>query len=213
MKQGTLYTDFVSPFAYLAMRRLGELDGRLEIDIKPLLFAGLLDHWGQKGPAEIPAKKIHTFHLARWYAKAHGIDFRPPPAHPFNPLRALRLAIALGSTRQVSDAVFEQIWLKGNLPDDDAGWAAIQSAVRVADAEAMISAPAVKAELRANGAAAIAAGVFGVPTFVVDGRLFWGVDALDMLIDVLDGRLDPDDAEGRRIQSLAPSATRPGAKI
>lgn len=212
MKQATLYTDFISPFAYLAMCRLGEFDDRLDIDIKPVLFAGLLDHWGQKGPAEIPAKKVHTFDLVRWYAEKYGIEYRLPPAHPFNPLRALRLAIALGSTRAAAEAIFQQIWVAGNLPDDAAGWAAMQAALEVGDGDGMIADPAVKAGLRLNGEAAVTAGVFGVPTFVVDGDLFWGVDALDMLIDSLDGKLDLKDAQSQRARTLTPSAVRPGSK-
>ncbi len=210
MKSATLYTDFISPFAYLAMQRLDELTAHLEIEIKPILFAGLLNHWGQKGPAEIPAKKVHTFDLVRWYAAKHGIEFDLPPAHPFNPLRALRLAIALGSTRAVADTLFNRIWQAGELPDDAAGWAALQAALGVAGGAALISRPEVKAELRANGEAAIAAGVFGVPTFVADGHLFWGVDAVDMLIDYLEGRLDLGDAQAQRVRALQPSAMRPG---
>jgi len=209
MKTATLYTDFISPFAYLAMQRLAELTAHLEIEIKPVLFAGLLNHWGQKGPAEIPAKKIHTFDLVRWYADKHGIDYQIPPVHPFNPLRALRLAIALGSTRAVAETIFNRIWQRGDLPDDAAGWAALQAALEVVDGEALISTLEVKAELRDNGEAAIAAGVFGVPTFIVDGHLFWGVDAIDMLIDYLDGRLNMTDAAAQRVRALQPSATRP----
>jgi len=211
-KSATLYTDFISPFAYLAMHRLDALTDRLALDIKPVLFAGLLDHWGQKGPAEIPAKKLHTFHLVNWYAQRHGIAYRLPRYHPFNPLRALRLAIALDSSRKVVDIIFDQIWQAGHLPDDDDGWAAIQAALGVENANDLIAAAPVKAELRANGEAAIAAGVFGVPTLVVDGLPFWGVDGMDMLRDYLDGKLDLNDAQSSRARSLEASAVRPGSK-
>lgn len=50
------YFDFISPFAYLQFVRLGELAGA-RLRLRPVLFAGLLQHWGQLGPAEIPAKR------------------------------------------------------------------------------------------------------------------------------------------------------------
>jgi len=212
MKPATLYVDFVSPYAYLAMKRLDEVSDRLDVEIKPVLFAGLLNHWENKGPAEIPPKRIHTFRTVRWYADKHGIDYRMPPHHPFNPLRALRLAIALGSTREVVGTIFDQIWWHGQLPDDAGGWATIQEALALTDGDALTAAPAVKDQLRANGEAALAEGVFGVPTFVVDGEGFWGVDSMDMLIDWLDGRLDLADAEAQRILTIKPSAERPGSK-
>jgi len=212
MKPATLYVDFVSPYAYLAMKLLDEVAGRLDIEIRPVLFAGLLNHWENKGPAEIPPKRIHTFRTVRWYADKNGIEYKMPPHHPFNPLRALRLAIALGSTRDVVDAIFDQIWRHGNLPDDAGGWAAIQSALQVTDGDSLTADPVVKDQLRANGEAAVADDVFGVPTFVVDGEGFWGVDSMDMLIDWLDGRLDLADAEAQRILTIKPSAERPGSK-
>ena len=52
--------DFVSPYAYLQFRQLDRLPDDLEVLFRPVLFAGLLDHWKQLGPAEIPAKKAST---------------------------------------------------------------------------------------------------------------------------------------------------------
>ena len=53
----TWYFDFVSPFSYICLHRLKELPPDLAIEYRPVLFAGLLNHWGQKGPAELPAKR------------------------------------------------------------------------------------------------------------------------------------------------------------
>src|SRR6266513_5445760 len=89
------YFDFVSPYSYIALHRLGELSH--PVIYKPVLFAGLLNHWGQKGPAEIPAKRRWTYRWCTWWAKELGVPFRFPAAHPFNPLQHLRLALASGS--------------------------------------------------------------------------------------------------------------------
>jgi 2-hydroxychromene-2-carboxylate isomerase len=57
----TWYFDFISPFAYLQQARFNDFPKEIEIQAKPLLFAGLLSHWEHKGPAEIPAKRIFTY--------------------------------------------------------------------------------------------------------------------------------------------------------
>ena len=73
------YFDFVSPFAYLQLAQFDRLPGSLEIDYVPVLFAGLLEYWENKGPAEIPEKRRHTYRFCQWYGERHGIPFRFPP--------------------------------------------------------------------------------------------------------------------------------------
>ena len=76
------------------------------------------------------------------------------------------------------------------------------------DAESLISAQTVKDELRANGDQAIARGVFGVPTFAIDGELFWGFDATGMVSDYLTDRQWFDSTEMTRIGNLPAAAHR-----
>ena len=205
--QLTLYTDIISPYAWLAMACLDRMDNRPEMTIKPLLFAGLLNHWEHKGPAEIPAKKAFTFKYVRWAADRDGVPLNRPPYHPFNPIRALRLAIALGATHEVMMSLFQAIWVDGNLPDDEDGWENIKQATNCLDADDRIAEAEVKSALIRNGEEAISKGVFGVPTFSVDDELFWGLDAMDMLQEYLD---DPAGYKARNegVEDLKPSATR-----
>jgi 2-hydroxychromene-2-carboxylate isomerase len=56
MKKAAWYFDFVSPFAYIGFARLDRLAHKLEIRYRPVLFAGLLNHWEQKGPASHQAR-------------------------------------------------------------------------------------------------------------------------------------------------------------
>lgn len=186
MKHATWYFDVISPFAYLQAMRLGELPDDVTLSCKPTLFAGFLNHWGQLGPAEIPPKKIFTFRHSLWRARKAGIPYTTPRKHPFNPLRALRLAESADGELAVVQAIFRSIWVEGHLPDDDAGFAAMQDAAGISDGEARVSDPEVKARLLKNGEEAIAAGVFGVPTFAIDGEIFWGDDAFEMVLDYLD---------------------------
>ena len=179
------FFDFVSPFSYLQCMKFPALPEDCELRMRPVLFAGLLDAWAHKGPAEIAPKRRFTYRYVHWLAGREGIPFRFPPAHPFNPLRPLRLALALGSDPATIREIFRFIWAEGRLIEGDAEWSALTRRLGVPDADARIAAPEVKAALRRNGEEAVAAGVFGVPTFLVDGELFWGYDATPMLLDYL----------------------------
>jgi 2-hydroxychromene-2-carboxylate isomerase len=186
MKRIVFYFDVVSPFAWLAFERLPQvLAGcSYEVDYRPLLFAGLLNHWGSKGPAEIEPKRAWTFRHVHWLAQHHGIALDTPAVHPFNPLPLLRLALACGPNRRVVEALFRHVWIGGLDAQDPQRLAEL--AARLAPARD----PAgddVKAELRRLTERAAAEGVFGVPTFALDGRHFWGLDALPMLRDALRG--------------------------
>lgn len=202
------YFDVISPFAYLQSLRLGEVSDRADISLKPVLFAGLLNAHGQKGPAEIPSKKLFTYRMVTYLAASRGVPFKFPDAHPFNPIRALRLCIALGSMPDVVGKIFHAIWGEGHLPDNDAGWQAIQSAVGITNGDELIADPAVKQELIANGEQALSENVFGVPTFTADGEVFWGDDAIGFFSAWLDDQSLLKKPEMTKLNDLPSSATR-----
>lgn len=174
------YFDFISPYAYLQWQRLRREAQGLALRPRPVLFAGLLNHWGSKGPVEIPPKRGWTYAHSLWVARRHDIPMRLPSAHPFNPLPLLRLAIMLGATEDVVDRLFGFVWRDGLLPSDAEAWQDLLDELLVESSE--LNGEQIKSALHANCEQAIAAGVFGVPTAVVDGELFWGVDATDMLL-------------------------------
>jgi len=179
--------DPISPFAYLAFERLPEaLEGcSYAVEYRPLLFAGLLAQWGQKGPAEIEPKRQWTFRHVAWLAHQWGLPLQTPATHPFNPLPLLRLVVAAGANRRTVELVMRHVWRGGGAEAlDPARLDALAREMKPARDPASAE---VKAELRAATDAAIARGLFGVPTFELDGRLFWGVDALPMLRAALEG--------------------------
>lgn len=185
MKRIAFHFDVVSPFAYLAFERLPQvLEGcSYVVDYRPVLFAGLLAHWGQKGPAEVEPKRAWTFRHVHWLAAQHGIALDTPAAHPFNPLALQRLALACGPNRHIVEALFRHVWVGGGDANDPARLAALTAALAPARDPAS---PEVKAELRAATDDAVARGIFGVPSYELDdgsggGRVFWGLDALPML--------------------------------
>src|SRR5215472_10736507 len=93
MKRVDVYFDFVSPYPWLAAHQLGELreSAAATFCFVPVLFAALLDHHSNMGPAEIPAKRRYTIQDTQRWAVYLGLKFNSPPAHPFNPLKPLRV--------------------------------------------------------------------------------------------------------------------------
>jgi 2-hydroxychromene-2-carboxylate isomerase len=191
MKALTFWFDPISPYAYLAFERLPQALEGLSYSVRhrPVLFAGLLKQWGQKGPAEIEPKRAWTFRQVHWLAHRHGILLQTPAQHPFNPLALLRLALACaddgtGPNRWACESVLRHVWHGGHDANDPVRLAALTQALapRRDPGDA-----AVKQALIAATDEAIAQGLFGVPTIEVDGRLFWGVDALEMLAAYLHG--------------------------
>lgn len=196
-RHARFYFDYISHNAYLGWSRLDDLSDRygLDIDLVPVLFAGLLKASGQLGPAEVPAKN-------RWMArdvirKAALIELplAPPASHPFNPLTALRVTVMTqdpGQRSLVVARLFDATWASGlDVSDPEVIRAVLSEAgldgtalLRLADSED------AKRRLRDNTEAAIAAGVFGVPTILVDDQLFWGYDDIRYLELYLQGH-DP----------------------
>lgn len=184
------YFDFISPYSYLAFETLPQALAAIEpapvLRYRPVLFAGLLNHWGHLGPAEVPPKRRFTYEHCAWLADRHGIAMRAPRQHPFNPLPLLRAAIAAGAGRDAIGRLFRLVWRDGTLPDEPP-FARLLAELGIA--AGALDAPEVKASLRANGEAAIAAGVFGVPTAVARTdrgvRAIWGFESLPMLTDWL----------------------------
>lgn len=190
MKHITFYLDFVSPYAWLAFKALPQtlMGVSHSVTYKPVLLGSLLQHHGQRGPAEIPAKRDWTYRHVLWQAQQQGVDLQMPAAHPFNPLGLLRLAVASDPNgcpnRYVCETVFRYVWEGGADAADTARLAALVQ--QLAPARDLADA-SVKAQLRDHGNEAIAHGVFGVPAWRVDEKVFWGLDALPMLRAYLDG--------------------------
>lgn len=214
------YFDFISPYAYLQFAAHPDLFEWPDLEFKPIVFAGLLGHWGHKGPVEIPEKRRQTYRMIAFQAEQRGVALKFPPGHPFNPVSALRLATALGNERPalpVIRTIFEFIWKEGRSLGDD--WAMLCDRLEIDNANELIGDASVKDRLRANGEEAIALGIYGVPTFAVRGaaaspsmrtELFWGEDATGMLRAYL---ADPslfDSPQMRTLDTLPVAAARKG---
>ncbi len=180
MRQIDFYFDIISPFAHVALARFGELPADVEVKPKPILLGPLLAHWGQRGPAEIAPKRLHTYRLSCFLGEKYGLAMRFPQRHPFNPLAAMRLLAGSGADLETVRKAFDFVFSDGRAPDNESDLAAFAACTGVD--LALAGKQNAKDRLRALTDEAIARGVFGVPTFAVDDELFWGVDAFDMLL-------------------------------
>jgi 2-hydroxychromene-2-carboxylate isomerase len=200
--------DVISPFAHLSLQQLPRLPAGTEIERVPVLLAGLLNHHGQVGPAEIESKRRFTYRFVVWRARKMGVPLTMPPVHPFNPLSALRLIIAAGSDQRSVQTAFDFVYGQGRNVSDPAVLAELSRALGLPDMEAALSDPGVKQTLRRNTDWAIERGVFGVPTFVIGSELFWGHDAFEMVVDYLHDPGQFNDAQMKRIDDLPVGVTR-----
>ena len=201
------YFDFISPFAYLQWRRLRRDHPEVALNPKPLLFAAILHHVGQLGPAEIPQKRRHTYRIVLWQARQAGVPLHFPPAHPFNPLPALRLCLAAPNRIEAIDAIFAHIWEYGRAADSIEALADVARELGIIDPAAAIARDEVKRELLANGEEAMALGLFGVPTLRVRDELFWGNDATELALAYRDDE-NALDAEMRRVDAIPEAVQR-----
>jgi 2-hydroxychromene-2-carboxylate isomerase len=188
------YFDYLSPYAYFAWRNITKFckDHELELRAHPVVFGKLLDHWGQLGPAEIPPKREWLAKYCYRYAQQHGFEFNGPKFHPFNSLPALRLSLneVIGMNQEkVISAIFEAGWSQGKDIGDLNELISILDSLGV-DGTALseqINKHSVKEILKQETNNAIELGVFGIPTMIIDGQLFWGNDQFDHMSLYVEG--------------------------
>lgn len=192
-----LIFDFGSPNAYLSMKALPDLLDRTGADlvITPCLLGGIFKATGNKAPmiqyADAPAKLAYENLEIRRFIARHGlVKFRINPHFPVNTLTIMRGAIVAddeGNLDDYVDAVNRAMWEDGLKMDDPEVIADFLSANGF-DGPALLARtqePGIKAKLVANTDAAVARGVFGIPTFFVSGEMFFGKDRLAQVEEAL----------------------------
>ncbi len=194
-----LIFDFGSPNAYLSMKALPELLERTGADlvITPCLLGGIFKATGNKAPmiqyADAPAKLAYeNLEMRRFIEKLGLTKFRLNPHFPVNTLTIMRGAIVAeddGNLDDYVDAVNRAMWEEGLKMDDPEVIAPFLSANGF-DGPALLERtqePEIKAKLVANTEAAVARGVFGIPTFFVGDEMFFGKDRLGQVEEALCG--------------------------
>lgn len=204
MKNTTLdfYFDYLSPFAFFSWLKIEKFceEYQLELKAHPVVFGKLLDHWGHRGPAEIPPKNLWVGRYCKRYATLAGFEYNPPKYHPFNPLPSLRMSLAQVSGSD-QHAVISAIFKAGWTESEDLGSVASLIAILERQGIACEKFSTLITELETKNAlieeteSAIARGVFGVPTMIVGEQLFWGNDQFDHMRLLLEGNDPVDPAE------------------
>ncbi len=194
----TCYLDFASPYAWLAFAQLPHaLEGMsYQVRYRPVLLGALLQHHGNPGPAGIAPKRAWTYRHATWLGQHLGVALQMPARHPFSPLPLLRLALQCSRVgddgqadinRFVAETIFRHVWEGGHEALAPARLDALHASLAP---QIRCELDAAKQRLRTNTDAAAALGVFGVPSFAAQERVYWGLDSLPMLRADLLGAAD-----------------------
>jgi 2-hydroxychromene-2-carboxylate isomerase len=197
-----VYFDVASPFAYLGLTQLPALAAMgVQPRLVPILLGALFRDIGQ---ANVPllampvAKQRYIgLDLGRW-ASWWGEPFDFPRKFPQRTIAAQRLCVLAAAEGwevgvRLATALGRARWAEQrDLEDEQVLRAIVGAAGLPEDWVARTQEPAIKAQLADHTAAARAAGVFGVPTYIVDGKhLFWGQDRLDLVARALAGWTPP----------------------
>ena len=210
MKEIHFYFDVISPYAWLAFQALPKALAGIShrVHYHPVVFGAMLKHHGQLGPAEMPGKRDWTYRQVMWLAKQQGTDLQMPASHPFNSLSLLRLAVAASDNgepnRYVVESIFKHVWCTGLEASDAERLEALQLHL-LSQAHLSLKDPQsveVKQLLQQQTQQAIDLGLFGVPSMVVNGQVFWGQDALPMLRAYLQGDAWFESAEWQDVGKL-----------
>lgn len=187
-----VYWDFSSPWAYLGASQVDALAKRTGATVtwRPMLLGGLFKAVGTANVpmlAQSPAKQRYAGKdLGRWAAYL-GVPFQFPSRFPMNTVKSLRTYLALPEERrsEYRGRVFHAFWAE----DRDISSAEVLSEFIGPDAAAILAkadSDEVKLALRSATEEAEKRGVFGAPTFIVDGKeMFWGQDRLDLVEEAL----------------------------
>jgi 2-hydroxychromene-2-carboxylate isomerase len=190
MKTIEFFFDVGSPAAYLAWTQLPALCS--SIDYKPMLLGGVFQATGNQSPMMVPAKGSYMQRDLALHAQRYGVRFQHNPHFPINTLTLMRAATAvqLQQPQRLADyldAVFRAIWVDQKNMNDPQVVASVLEAASFDPAALLAQAadPQVKERLKQVTQNAVARGVFGAPTFFVDGQMFWGQDRLEFVKQAL----------------------------
>jgi 2-hydroxychromene-2-carboxylate isomerase len=184
------YFDVGSPASYLAWKRLPAIAAATDATVtwRPMLLGGVFKATGNASPVTVPAKGKWLMEDLGRFAARTGVPLRMPASFPINTLPLMRGTVGMLMRRPADferyvSAVFDGLFGEGADMGDPAVVARVltNAGINPAAFEALIADPEVKSALIASTEEAVARGVFGAPTFFVDGVLHFGQDRLDFV--------------------------------
>jgi 2-hydroxychromene-2-carboxylate isomerase len=183
------YFDFGSPTAYLAYRRLQQLQSQYQCQINyhPVLLGGLFKATGNSSPVMVAAKATYMMsHDLPRFVALYDVPFKSNPHFPINTLHLMRGAVALLKQDQFAtymDTVFNAIWVNSENMGDAETVAKVLTNAGL-DAQQIIAStqePEVKAALIDSTEAAVKRGCFGAPTMFIGDEMFFGQDRMQFI--------------------------------
>ena len=186
------YFEFSSPYGYIASQLAEEMEKRIGRPMRwrPILLGPVFKITGQAPLVDVPLKGDYSKRDFSRSARLHKVQYTHPGKFPIGTVAAVRAFYWLNDrdpaqARALAKALYKAYFTEGK--DISAPSAVVEIAKSVGvDGVALAAAlddPAVKERGKTEVDAAIAAGVFGSPFFVVDGEPFWGVDRIPMVED------------------------------
>ena len=179
------YFDFSSPYSYIAsewIEALAARRGRL-VRWKAVLLGATFQASGLKSPVSYPLKREYSLRDFERSARFAGVPLTNPVNFPISTQNAARIFWWLHDKRDTTASHWARHCLRAyfargvDLSDvPSLRSLSAEFGLDADEAEAVWNDPAAKARLKAVNEAAIAAGVFGAPFFVIDGEPFWGND-------------------------------------
>ncbi len=183
MQPVEMFFDYASPWAYLASEiRERRLPG-VPVTLRPIYLRGL-----ESFSQGVPYSATKLAYIARDLSRCtehEGVRFTPPPVFPINGLYALRAALLAereGALEALHPALFRAAWADARDVSNPAVVAELAREVGLGSVADGLGDPWVKAELKVRTEAAVGLGIFGVPSFVVGGEVFWGHDRMDYVL-------------------------------
>ena len=188
------YFDFLSPYSYLASELLAKMYTHLDLEYSPVILGSMLSHRGAQGPGEIATRRRIGLEDALLLAQYFNIPFEGPPTHPFNSIYALRSVCAVEDAslrKRLTHRYFRAAWSEGlSLEDMKVLQQCLMEIGIDQDPEEVATTREYRAALKQNTKDALAAGAWGVPSFVVDELVFFGHDRLALLEAYLSGKIE-----------------------
>ena len=188
-KKIDFYFDFISPYSYLAHKKIISLHIRDKFNYKAILLGGLHNLGGITAPAFNERKMKNMRNDCMLIAEKNKINFRWNEKFPINSLFLMRgyLFINHNKKDKFFDVCFDAYW-KNNFDiskEENIKKILIECEIETKDFEIGINNQKIKDELKDLTNIAFQNNVFGAPTFVIDKKLFWGQDRLEYALDEL----------------------------
>ena len=189
IKPFEFYFDFISPYSFIAHQEIKKIERKesIKIKYKPILLGGLHNLHSIKAPAFIPAKAKFMIRDCKLISEKNKIQFKFNSYFPIKTLNLMRGTLVAEEDdfqKFYIDKIFNSIWKDGlNMNDQNIVDKIIKNMeVNPKTFFLRTGSQNIKSSLKNRTDEAFNKGIFGAPTFYINGKIFWGQDRLEFAI-------------------------------